>query len=85
MSAKSDLELQVEAYDSLLRHPGWKLLQEEFRKRANASLVGMENAKDDSELVKHTHMYLNTCKLLKMPEMLRDTLGNKLQVLIEKL
>lgn len=85
MSAKSELELQVEAYTALCRHPGWLLLQNEYKKRADAALAGMENAKDNAELVKHTHIYLTVCKLLKMPEMLRDTFQTKLQVLIEKL
>lgn len=85
MSAFDDLNAQVEAYTMLLRSPGWQLLQVEFKKRANSALVDMENAKTSEDLARHSTIYLTTCKLMKTPEMLRDTLAQKLQVLVEKL
>ena len=76
---RADIATQVEAYDSLVRHPGWQLMKAEMQKRVASSLAEMENAKSNEELAKHTHNYLTVLKLMKLPEILRDTLAQKLQ------
>lgn len=85
MSTVEDLNAQVEAYTSLMRHPGWRLLQVEFKKRIDSSLAEMERATNNEDLARHTTAYLTARKLVKVAETTRDTLAQKLQVRIEKL
>lgn len=76
--SRDDLMMQVESYSSLLRHPGFLLLQEEIRKLEASTLTDMQNAKDAEALLKHTHAFLMLGRVLKLPKLLRDTLASKL-------
>lgn len=82
---QNSIEVQVEALDALLRQPGWEMVKQAFQKQANAAFAQMEGAANGEELQKHTHVYLTTLKLLKLPELLRETLAQKLQTHTRKL
>ncbi len=79
MIPTQDVVQLVEAYDSLLRHPGWKLLENQIHKAAEEELSQMAAARNTFDLERHTSAYLTICKVLKMPEMVRTTLAAKLQ------
>lgn len=78
---KNDLEIQLEALQSLVRHPGWQIVVQQARRNIEASLAKMRNAKDSDELLKHTYTYMAVHDLLEVPDLLMKPLILQLQVL----
>lgn len=76
--SRDDLMIAVESYASLLRHPGYHLLEIELGKLEANELQEMRNAKDSDALLKHTHAYLTIQQIAKLPKLMLETLAQKL-------
>lgn len=78
---KSDLEMQLEALQSLLHHPGWVIVTEQAKKTAAQQMSLMRNAPSQDELLKHTYTYMAVTDLLEVPSLLMKPLVQQLQAL----
>lgn len=78
---KSDLEMQLEALQSLLHHPGWAIVTEQAKKTAAQQMSLMRNAPNQDALLKHTYTYMAVTDLLEVPSLLMKPLVQQLQAL----
>jgi hypothetical protein len=78
MSAKQQVEIQLEAFQSLLQHPGFALYNEQIKAMTALALAEMKNAKNNEELAKHTYAYLLLLNVANIPEGMAKVLGMQL-------
>ena len=78
---KNDLEIQLEALQSLLHHPGWQIISERMRMNAAAQMAAMCNAPDQDTLLKHAYTFMAVQDLLEVPNLLMKPLVQQLQAL----
>lgn len=76
---RRDAEMKLEAFQSLLRHPGWVLYAEHLKALEAQSLGQMETAKNNEELAKHTYSYLLLRAVRSSPEQTAVVLARQLQ------
>lgn len=70
---------ELEAYQSLVQHPGWELLAKRIRATAEESLRQMKGAQSQDMLLKHTYTYMAQLDMLESPAMLIRVLAQQLQ------
>ena len=75
---RNEVAGQLEAFDSLIRHPGWVLYQERVKMQADSIMQLMERAAGPDELLKLTYTYM-ALKGLPNPATLRDVLIQQLK------
>ena len=78
MSNITDLEMQVEALASLLRHPGWVLMSERIKGRAEQAMSDMRNAKSSDDLLRHTYTYMALQDLPSAPRIMVEVMTAQL-------
>lgn len=79
-----ELEKRADAFESLMRHPGWQLLCEELRKQSEVQLSHMRGAQTSDALLRHTLTYMALTDLPKSPELFATLARQQLQRLLEK-
>lgn len=79
-----ELETHIDAFDSLLDNPGWKLLITHMQKQADTALTGMRGAKTNDELVRETLKYMMLKDFPQAPEMLKSYFSQQLQQQLKK-
>lgn len=84
MSTKQDMELQLEAMISLVRHPGWKLLEAAAAKQADEAMARMRNSKSNDELVRASITYMAIKDVMSAPDTIMKVLTQNLDVLNKK-
>lgn len=78
---KGDLEVQLEALQSLLHHPGWAIVTDQMKRNAASQMALMRNATSQDLLLKHTYTYMAVQDLLEVPSLLMKPLVQQLQAL----
>lgn len=78
MTAKQQLEQEIEDYESLVHHPGWERLVARIKGNADTQMSKMRNAPSQEELLKATYTYLALHDLPQVPEVILTALRAQL-------
>lgn len=81
---KQDMELQLEALIGLVRHPGWKILEQQANKQAEDAMARMRNSKTNDDLLRASITYMAVKDVVSAPETLMKVLTQNLAVLNQK-
>jgi hypothetical protein len=74
-----EAENNLEALMALNKHPGWALLVEHLKARAENEMSAMRNSPSQDDLLKHTYTYMALADLPNAPALLASVLQMKLQ------
>lgn len=69
-SNREQLIQEVEALQSLVRHPGWEILAAQIRASADVAMQKMRNGTTQDELLKNTYTYMALADLPTAPEVM---------------
>lgn len=81
MSSPESLAQDIEALQSLVRHPGWQFMIKQISNRKEFAMNSMRNAPTQDQLLKHTYTYMALADLAEAPDMLIKTFTQQLQAL----
>ena len=79
-----ELELQIDALQTMLKHPGWEIFAHEQSKQADALLTAMHAAKTSDELVRATVAYMTVKDVARKPEVMLSVLRDRLHSLTNR-